>query len=264
MRLVLSRCATIWSNLTRLIPIHSWNNLPRRCKLDSVYTRQYPGWKELNLDRRWRLTMQEYTPLNKEKLPSQLIPRLLLKLYELSPDYYDPQYVKGLHRTLAACRLVCREWSKIVIPKRSWFIIRVGYKEWASCSWYRVRRPPLQSQDGSRTNQESDTVWCAQNYREDLMKSHPKFLPELTENILPGFYKRADNSYGNFRWKDEEKSVIQSTLSACCLVSSEWNRTFTPILYEDIYLGEKNPLLTQSLLHRTLRQTQPAHKALYG
>ena len=94
------------------------------------------------------------------------------------------------------------------------------------------------------------------------MKSHPKFLPELTQNILPGFYKRADKSYVKFRWKDEEKSVIQSTLAACCLVSREWNRIFTPILYGDIFFGGKKPLLTRSLLHRTLCQTQPTHKTL--
>ena len=211
---------------------------------------------------RKRLTDKDYIPLNGEKLPSKLVPKILLKLYELFSNYYDPQLGKVLPRTLASCRLVCRRWSKIVTPKRSWFIIRVGWDEWASCSWYRVRRPPLQLQDGSGTNQESDTGWCTQKYREDLMKSHPKFLPELTQNILPGIYKRADNSHGRFRWKDEGKSVIQSTLAACCLVSREWNRIFTPILYGDIFLAGKKPLLTRSLLHRTFRQTQPAHKAL--
>ena len=94
------------------------------------------------------------------------------------------------------------------------------------------------------------------------MKSHPKFLPELTRNILPGFYKCL-KKYPNFiEWYDEDESVIQSTLAACCLVSHEWNRIFTPILYGDIFLGEKNSLLTRSLLRRTLQHTQPAHKAL--
>ena len=92
------------------------------------------------------------------------------------------------------------------------------------------------------------------------MKSHPKFLPELTQTILPGFYRSIDQSLKYFGWKDENKSVIQSTLAACCLVSCEWNRIFTPILYRDIFLGGKKPVLTQSLLHHTLRQTQPAHK----
>ena len=92
------------------------------------------------------------------------------------------------------------------------------------------------------------------------MKSHPKFLPELTQNILPGFYRRLENIDGDFEWVNEEKSVIQSTLAACCLVSREWNRIFTPLLYGDIFLAGKKSLLTRSLLHRTLRQTQPTHK----
>ena len=94
------------------------------------------------------------------------------------------------------------------------------------------------------------------------MKSHPKFLPDLTRNLLPGFYKRADNFWGKLRWENEDKSVIQSTLAACCLVSREWNRIFTPILYKDILLKGKNSLLTRSLLHRTFQHTKPTHKAL--
>ena len=94
------------------------------------------------------------------------------------------------------------------------------------------------------------------------MKSHPRFLPELMQNILPGFYRRIDKSFSSLHWKDEDKSVIQNTLAACCLVSREWNRIFTPILYGDIFFGGKKPLLTRSLLHRTFRQTHPAHKAL--
>ena len=94
------------------------------------------------------------------------------------------------------------------------------------------------------------------------MKSHPKFLPELTQNIIPGFYRCLKNYPSFFEWYDEDKSVIQSTLVACCLVSHEWNRTFTPVLYGDIFLGKKNSLLTRSLLHRTLQSTHPAHKAL--
>ena len=94
------------------------------------------------------------------------------------------------------------------------------------------------------------------------MKSHPKFLPELTQNILPGFYKRVNNSYRSFLWENEDNSVIQSTLAACCLVSREWNRIFTPLLYGDIFLAGKKPLVTRSLLHCTFQNTQPAHKAL--
>ena len=94
------------------------------------------------------------------------------------------------------------------------------------------------------------------------MKSHPKFLPELTQNIIPGFYRCITKGASSPIWKNEDKSVIQITIAACCLVSREWNKIFTPILYGDIFLGEKKSLLTRSLLHRTFRQTQPAHKAL--
>ena len=55
---------------------------------------------------------------------------------------------------------------------------------------------------------------------------------------------------------------MQSTLAACCLVSHEWNRIFTPILYENIFLGGKKSVLTRSLLHRTFQHTKPTHKAL--
>ena len=219
------------------------------------------------MEQRWksRLTDEEYTPIDVEKLPFKLVPKLLLKLYEVFSDY-DPHRGKVLRRTLAACRLLCRRWSRIVAYElgRKWFTIRVGYEEWPSFSWswYILQPTSLRLQDGSGTFQESDTGWCTQNYREDLMKSHPKFLPELTRNILPGFYRRLENIDGDFEWENEEKSVIQSTLAACCLVSREWNRIFTPSLYGDIFLTGKKPLLTRSLLHRTLRQTQPAHKAL--
>ena len=55
---------------------------------------------------------------------------------------------------------------------------------------------------------------------------------------------------------------MQSTLAACCLVSHEWNRIFTPVLYENILLGEKKSLLTKALLHRTIQHAKPTHKAL--
>ena len=145
---------------------------------------------------------------------------------------------------------------------QKWFTIRVGDEEWPSFSWYILQHPSLRLEERSGINQESDTGWCTRNYREDLMKSHPKFLPELTQDLLPGFYKCLNKGSSSFNWRDEDKLVIQSTLAACCLVSHEWNRIFTPILYGDIFLGEKKPLVTRSLLHRTFRHTQPAHKAL--
>ena len=55
---------------------------------------------------------------------------------------------------------------------------------------------------------------------------------------------------------------MQNTLAACGLVCQEWNRVFTPVLYENILLGRKKSLLTRSLLHRTFQYTKPTHKAL--
>ena len=71
------------------------------------------------------------------------------------------------------------------------------------------------------------------------------------------YYSRDD-----YIWEEEKGSVIQSTLAACCLVCWEWNRIFTPMLYENIVLGGKKSLLTRSLLHRTSQHTKPTHKAL--
>ena len=145
------------------------------------------------------------------------------------------------------------------------FIIRAYGKEWRSPSFsYDMlqRAPDLPlSEEGIR--QEGGYAWLPQNYREDFVKSHQKFPSDLIQDILPWLYKRTDRSFKTeFRWHDEQQSVVQSTLAACCLVSREWNRISTPVLFGDIFLGVKNPLLAQSLLHRTFRHTQPAHKAL--
>ena len=149
-----------------------------------------------------------------------------------------------------------------MISKQRWFTIRVGNQEWPSFSWYILRSTSLPLQNGCGRNQKSDTGLCTKNYREDLMKSHPKFLPELTQNILPGFYNCPQKSNSHSLCRDEDKAIIQSTLVACCLVSREWNRIFTPILYGDIFLGGKKTRATRSLLHRTFRHTKPTHKAL--
>ena len=212
------------------------------------------------MDWRWRyrLTDEGYTPLNGEKLPSKLVPKLLMKLYEVSSDC-DPQDGKVVRRTLAACRLVCRRWSKIVTSERRRFIIRANGKEWASPSWYMLKCTPLQIQNGLERNQERNPAWLIKNYRTVLIDSHPKFLPELIPNIIAGLRGKLDKD-GD--WVDEGHTVIQSTLATCCLVSREWYEIFCPTLYEDIFLGAKNLHLTQSLLHRTFRHTQPAHKSL--
>ena len=94
------------------------------------------------------------------------------------------------------------------------------------------------------------------NYARILAASRTRLPPELIQSMIPWICERDSIYYGDGR------QLIQRALLACCLVSREWNMIFTPVLYEEIFLGHKNPLLTQSLLHRTLRYTQPAHKAL--
>ena len=70
-----------------------------------------------------------YTPINGEGLPPDLIPRILLELYQAFPEHY-PERGKVLHRTLAACRLVCYRWSRIVKSTRNQFIIQANSQEW--------------------------------------------------------------------------------------------------------------------------------------
>ena len=59
--------------------------------------------------------------------------------------------------------------------------------------------------------------------------------------------------------------MIRGTITVCCLVSREWNRIFTPVLYENIVLPSSKGseyITYQSLLLRTFRHTQPSRKAL--
>ena len=143
--------------------------------------------------------------------------------------------------------------------ERNRFIIRINDEEWPSLSWHILRRTSPLPQDGIQRKQESNLGWLMENYRTSLIHSHPRLLPELIPTMITGLYRKLDEDDD---WVDERLSVVQSILAACCLVSREWYGIFCPILYENIFLGETNPLLTRSLLHRTFHQTQPAHKAL--
>ena len=140
-----------------------------------------------------------------------------------------------------------------MIPEQGRFIIRVDDEEWPSPSfcWYMLKCIPDQPQNEESMDQQGTlrSGWLPENYRTTLNNSLPKFLPELIPNLIPWMY----------RWR---KGVQAVTITACCLVAREWNIIFTPVLYEDIFLGTNNPGLTQLLLHRTFRRIQPAHKAL--
>ena len=198
-----------------------------------------------------------------ERFPPELIARILLELYQAFSDY-DPQRGKVLRRTLAACRLVCRQWSTIVNVWSGHFGIWAYNHAWhsPSFSWHMRRRTPLLLTGEGGSNQSSNAGWLPGDYSAVFSRSHPKFLLDIVPNIVPGFFRRmiARDTYNE--WVDEPGSVIRSTLSACCLVSREWNRIFTPILYANVFLGGKKSLLTKSLLHRTFRHTRPSHTAL--
>ena len=206
---------------------------------------QFPGWK-------LRLTAEEYTPLNGEKLPGTLVTKLLLKLYELFFDC-GPQRGIVLRRTLAACRLVCRKWDRIVKSTPGRFFIRAYDKEWPSLS---PAHPIIPHHDTVYRFQDKGGI---KTYTKMLSKYHPKFLPELLKYVMPGLYRRRTNGTA---WKDEDRAVTRRTLAACCLVSREWTTISTSFLYGDICLGGRESLLTRYLLHRTFQQTHPAHKAL--
>ena len=209
----------------------------------------------------WRGRIQE--PHAEERLPRKLIPQVLLRLYDVFSDD-DPQRGKVLRRTLAACRLVCRRWSKIVQSFRGGFIIHAYGKEWLSPSFpYCILRcTPLQLAGEGESNREVNPGWLPKDYTTALSKAHPNFLPDLMPNMIAGISMHMKKYPWSDGRKEERGSVIQSTFSACCLVSREWNRIFTPILYENIFLGGKKSAHTRSLLHRTFKHTNPTYKTL--
>ena len=86
------------------------------------------------------------------------------------------------------------------------------------------------------------------------------FLPELVPYIAPGLY-RCKWEYG---WAPEKTMTLQRTLASCCLVCWEWNRTFTPHLYQSIVFADdfSNSVHIVSQLRRTLWHVQPKYTHL--
>lgn len=80
-----------------------------------------------------------------------------------------------------------------------------------------------------------------------------KLLPEIVLEVVASAktIKHRSGSYS------EKCAVLQSF----CLVTHEWNRVFTPFLYEEIDLDD-NISVTSSLLRRTLWRDRPTHKFL--
>ena len=119
-----------------------------------------------------------------------------------------------------------------------------------SLSYDTPQRSPTPLDGGEK----SDPGWpgLPKDYTTTLADSCPKYLPDLLPDTVLEL-NRYTPSYGTY--SDEGRSSRQCTLATWCLVSRQWNRILTPILYAEIFIGGKEPLLTQSLLHRTLRCT---------
>ena len=203
-----------------------------------------------------------------KQYPRKVIHNVLLELYnslislQVSSDI-DRDEIKVMQRTLVACCLVCHQWHEILTSIRGRGVILERNKITLIPSLPRHKLQPILLQQ-SETEFEQ---WFPQNYAKALIDSHPKFLPELMPNLIQWLYiplvKGSSNSANDHTLEPKQREG-PCTLAACCLVCHEWNNIFTPILYGDISLplDEDKFLISQSLLHRTLRHTQPAHKAL--
>ena len=119
-----------------------------------------------------------------------------------------------------------------------------------SHSYDTPQRAPTLLDNGEKND--LGTIQLPDDYTTTLADSCPKYLPDLLPDTVLEL-NRYTPSYGTY--SDEGRSSRQSTLATWCLVSRQWNRILTPILYAEIFIGGKEPLLTQSLLHRTLRCT---------
>ena len=127
-----------------------------------------------------------YTPINGESFPFELIPKILLEIYDAFSEHY-PERGRALCRTLASCRLVCYRWSRIVKSTRNQFIIQANSQEWPapSFSYYLLRCTSLPLQDGSEMNQENDLGWFSESYAVTVLSLRPKFPPELILHMIP-------------------------------------------------------------------------------
>ena len=90
--------------------------------------------------------------------------------------------------------------------------------------------------------------------------SDQKLLLGLFHSMIPSIRKGSrKSSAGNaYYWTYEPTVLIQKTLASWSLVCHEWNRVFTPLLYQSIVVGKTGPSLTEE----RLREVEPTHKAL--
>ena len=90
--------------------------------------------------------------------------------------------------------------------------------------------------------------------------SDQKLLLGLFHSMIPSIRRGSrKSSAGNaYYWTYEPTVLIQKTLASWSLVCHEWNRVFTPLLYQSIVVGKTGPSLTEE----RLREVEPTHKAL--
>ncbi|KAK7681426.1 hypothetical protein QCA50_015518 [Cerrena zonata] len=85
---------------------------------------------------------------------------------------------------------------------------------------------------------------------------HQVFLPELVPELV---FALAHCGGRNSSELKNDKENTRYTFYSCCLVCHDWNRLFTPLLYERIFLYNDEKAL---LLCHTLWKLQPAHRNL--
>ena len=195
------------------------------------------------------------SPIDKQAdSPLGLISEVLVGLYGHVEGHYSgtgaqSEEERVREQALAASCPVCRQWCKIVMSIWGGGLL-LGYNETSLRSLL-----PYCTLRSTQSKSESNGI----TPRSGWFHVHsPQFPSELLPNIIPNICGYVDEE------GERNLEATKITLAACCLVSREWNRIFTPILYEDITLPSEEPrhLISQSLLLRTFRHTQPGHKYL--
>ena len=98
--------------------------------------------------------------------------------------------------------------------------------------------------------------WLPEGYTEALIGSREKFPAASIPFLIPGLQRKC---VGPGVWVDEPETLYRATVANCCLVSREFNRIFTPVLYNHILLDGQETPLTSSLLLRTFQDKKRSH-----
>ena len=199
----------------------------------------------------WSLRAE--SPIDKQAdSPLGLISEVLVGLYGHVEGHYSgtgaqSEEERVREQALAASCPVCCQWCKIVMSIWRGGVL-LGHNE-ATLSSLLPYCTLRSTQVTTRLNRIT-TGW--------VRVDPPQFPQELLPHLIPWIRQYMSETVL------KSQQIKRTTLAACCLVSREWNRLFTPILYEDITLPSDEPrhLESQSLLLRTFRNTQPGHKDL--